>query len=85
MVPLGVSLPTRKSLPNPICPFPQPFQVTRSSSSNFHQSHKIVEGVENSTKFPLFSADEKHVDTYKVMSTTRNKTRTKYSKEVSEK
>ena len=86
MVSLGVSSPTRKSLPSLICPFPQPFQVTRSpEGSIFHQSHKIVEGVKNSTKFLLSSAEEKHVDIYMVMSTTKNKTRTKYSKEVSEK
>ena len=36
-------------------------------------------------EFPLTSAEEKHMDTYMVMSTTKNKTRTKYSKEVSEK
>ena len=56
-----------------------------SPSSIFNQPHKIVEGVKNSNKFHLSSAEEKHVDTYMVMSTTKNKTRTKYSKEVSEK
>ena len=52
------------------------------SSSIFHYTHKIVEVVKNSTKFLLSSAAEKHVDTY-LVSTTENKTRAKYSKEVS--
>ena len=86
MVSLGVSSPTRKSPPSPICSFLQPFQVTRSPpSSIFHQSHETVESVKNSNKLRLSSAGEKHVDTYMVMSTTKNKIRTKYSKEVSKK
>ena len=44
-----------------------------------------MEGLKNSNKLQLSSAEEKHVDTYMVMSTTKNKTRIKYSKEVSEK
>ena len=81
MVFLGLSSPTKKSVP--VCPFTQPFQATRLPSSIFCQFQKIVEGVTNDAKFPLSSAKEKHVDTCMVMSTTRNKTRKKYSKEVS--
>ena len=83
MVSLVVSSPLRKSplyvvssnLFKPQC-FPPP-------SSSFRLSDKIVKGGTNYAKFPLSSAEEKHVDTYMVMRTTRNKTRTKYSKEVS--
>ena len=83
MVSLGVSPSLRKYFP-PICPSPQPFQATRFPSSlSFHRSHKIVEGRRNYTKIPLSSGEEKHVDMYTIMNSTRNKTRTKYSKEVS--
>ena len=58
---------------------PNHFKSQGPPSSIFHQSHKIVEGVKNST-----SSEEKHADTYMVMSATKNKTRAKYSKEVSE-
>ena len=83
MVPLGVFSPLRKSPPyalssnlfKPHCPPPP--------SSSFRRSNKIVKGGTNYTKFPLSSAKEKHVDIYMVMNTTRSKTRTKYSKEVS--
>ena len=61
-------------------PFLQPFQVTRLS---FRQSHKIVEGGRNYTKISLSGEKEKHLDTYMVLNTTINKTRTKYSKGVS--
>ena len=52
------------------------------SSPSFCMSHKMVQGGRNN-KIPLSSGEEKHVDRYMVMNTTRNKTRTKYSKEVS--
>ena len=83
MMSLGVSPlppPPRKSLANPS---PQPFQATTfPPSPSFRQSHKIVEGGINCTKFPLSSREEKHVDTCMVMNTAGNKTRTKYYKNV---
>ena len=86
MVSLGVSSPSRKSPP---CPYALSSNHFKSQgpplSSIFHQSHKKVESVKNSNKLHLSRAEEKHVDTYMVMSTTKNKTRTKYSKKVSEK
>ena len=52
-------------------------------SPSFRQFYKIVESGRNYNKIPLSSGEEKHVDTYMVMNTTRNKARRKYSKEVS--
>ena len=49
MVSLGVSSPTRKSPPSPICPFPNHFKSQGPLSTIFYQSHKIAEGVKNST------------------------------------
>ena len=81
--PWGSFHPTpRKSFPHPhMCPSPQPL------------SHKVlppvpifvdlVEGGRNYTKIPLSSGEEKHVDTYIDKNTTKNKTGTTYSKEVS--
>ena len=43
----------------------------------------FYKGGRNHTKIPLSSEEEKHFYTYIVMNTTRNKTRTKYPKEVS--
>ena len=77
MVSLGVSSPLRKS-PPPDMSFPPTFL-----SHNGEGWNKIVKSGTNYAKFPLSSAEEKHVDTYMVTSTTRNKTRTKCSKEVS--
>ena len=83
MVSLGVSYP-RKSPPPPYALPPNLFKPQDfPSSPSFHQSLKIVEGGRNYTKIPLSSGEDEHVDTYIVMNTTRNKTRTKYSKEVS--
>ena len=82
---LRVSSATRKSPPSPICPFSQSFQVTRSPQYHFSSIPQNSGGCKKSSKFPLSSAEEKHVDTYMVMSTTKNKTRIKYSKEVSKK
>ena len=84
MVSSGVSSPL-ENLP-PIWPSLNLFKPQDlAPSPSFCQSHKIVEGGRNYTKIPLSSGEEKHVDTYMVMNTTRNKTRTKYSKEVSKK
>ena len=58
-------------------PFSQSFQATWSSP--------LAEGGGDYTRIPLSSGAEKHVDTYMIMNTTRNKTRTKHSKEVSKK
>ena len=52
MVSLGVSSPTRKSPPSPICPFPNHFKSQDPPSTIFYQSHKIAEGVKNSTSSP---------------------------------
>ena len=91
MVSLGVSSPTRKSLPSPIWSFPKPFQVTRSPPPSF-QFPKIVQGIENSIRVPFIQSRGKicgymYSYEYKEVNKTRtiNKTRTKYSKEVSEK
>ena len=63
---LGVSSPLRKSPPPPHMSILQLFKGTMSppSSSSYRQSDKIVKGGTNYTKFPLSSAEEKHVDTY---------------------
>ena len=82
---MGVSSPTRKSPPSNIYPFPQPFPVTRSLQYLFSSIPQNSGGCKKFYKFPLSSAEEKHVDTYMVMSTTKNKTRIKHSKEVSKK
>ena len=50
---------------------------------SFRRSHQVVEGGRSYSKISLSSWEEKHVDTYMVMNTTRNKAKTKYSKEVS--
>ena len=54
-----------------------------SHKAQFSSTHKIVEGGRNYTKISLSGEKEKHLDTYMVLNTTRNKTRTKYSKGVS--
>ena len=41
-----------------------------------------MEGGRNYTKIFLFSGEEKHVNTYMIVNTTRIKTTTKYFKEV---
>ena len=81
MVPLG-SLHPLKNL-SPYTLSPNHFKPQGAPSSIFHQSHKILKSVTNYAKFSLSSAKEKYMDTYMVMSTTKNQTRTKYSKEVS--
>ena len=74
-----------------IFPFPYVFshnlfkQQGFPPSSGFRQSHKIVEGGTNYTKISLSSWEEKHVDTYIVMSTNRNKTKIKYYEWVPQK
>ena len=68
-----------KSPPSPISPFPQLFQVTRSPQYNFSSIPQNSGGCKKFNKFSLSSAEEKHVDTYMVMSTTKNITRTKCS------
>ena len=87
MVPLGISSSPRKSSPPPppICSSPNLLkpQDPPPHSPSFHLSHKIMEGGRNYTEIPSSSGEEKHVDTYMLMKTTRNRTRTKYSKEVS--
>ena len=85
MVFLGVSSPTTKSLPSPICPFPQPFQVTRFPQFLFSSIPQNSGECKKFYKFPLSSAEGTHVDTYMVMSTIKNETRTKYSKKISKK
>ena len=52
-------------------------------SPSFCQCHKIAEGGRNYTKISLSNGEEKHGDTCMPINTTRNKIRTKYSKEVS--
>ena len=82
---LGVPSLTKKSPPSPIFPFPQPFQVTRSPKYHFSSILQNSGMWKKFYKLPLTTAEEKHVDTYMVISTTKNKPRTKYSKEVSKK
>ena len=73
MVFLGVSSPLRKSPPH--MSFPPTFlSQCFPPVSSYCRSNKIVKGGTNYTKFPLSSAEEKHADTYMVMSNTRNKT-----------
>ena len=84
MVSLGVTSPLRKSPHHmSIPPTFLSHNVPPRPSSSYRRSDKIVKGGTNYTKFPLSNAGEKQVDTYIVMGTTGNKTRTKYSKEVS--
>ena len=65
-------------------PHPLPFEGTKfSANPSFHWFHKIVKGGINYTKTPLLTGEGKHVDIYMVINTTKNKTRTKYYKEVS--
>ena len=89
MVSLVVSSPTRKSPPSPICSFPNHFKSQPSLPPPpvpfFSSIAADSGGYKKFHNFPLSSAEEKHVDTYMVMSTSKNKTRTKYSKEVFEK
>ena len=84
MASFGVFSPTRKSPPYLICPFPNvsSHKVPPVPFSSIPQNSG---GCKKFYKFPLSSAEEKHVDTCMLMSTTKNKTRTKYSEEVSEK
>ena len=83
MVSLGVSSRTRKS---PLSPSPNHFKSQDLPSTIFPVPiPQNSGGCKKFYKFPLSSAEEKHVDTYMVMSTTKNKTRTKYSKEVTKK
>ena len=82
MVSFGVSSRTRKSPPSPICPFPNvsSHKVPPVPFSSIPQNSG---GCKKFYKFPLSSPEEKYVDTCMVMSSTKNKTRTKYSEEVS--
>ena len=83
MVPSGVSSPVENPLHIPYAFPPNLFKLQDSPSPSIRQSHKIVESGRNYTKIPLSSGEEKYVDTFMVMNTTWNETRTKYSKEVS--
>ena len=65
--------------------FPQRFQVTRSPKYHFLSVPQNSGVCKKFYKSPLSNGEENHVDTCMIMSTTKNKTRTKYSKEVSEK
>ena len=83
MVSLGYLHPLENLCPPPYALSSNHFNL--QAPAPVCSSHKIVEGVKNSTKFPLSNAEEKHVDTYMVMSTTKNKTRTKYSNKLPKK
>ena len=78
MVFSGVSPPSLENLSLSICPSPILFKPQDSPppSPSFCRSNK---GGRNYAKIPLSSGEEKHVGTYVDMSTTRKKTRTKYS------
>ena len=84
MVSLGSLYPRRKFPPYGLSPdIFKPQGLPSAPSSSLCWSQKILEAGTSYTRFPLSRAEEKHVDTYIIMSTTKTKTRTKYSKEVS--
>ena len=59
-------------------PLPPPYALAPTFSSQKVPPLVPVEGGRNYTKIPLSSGEEKHVYTYTIMNTARNKNRTKH-------